>query len=159
MAMTAASASETAVRAARVLLAAESVGVLSTLSVHRAGFPYGSVTPYALSAEGAPLLLLSRLAAHTKNLLADPRASLFIGDRTAAEDPQAGARISLLGRVTPLPAADERDARGRYVAAWPRATDYLALGDFSFWRFAIEEARLIAGFGEIRWLDGAALRA
>src|SRR3954464_14044471 len=130
MAMTAASASETAVRAARVLLAAASRGVLSTLSVHRAGFPYGSVTPYALSAEGAPLLLLSRLAAHTKNLLADPRASLFLGGRTARQDAPAGAPISLPARVTPLPAADERDARGRYVAPWPRATDYLALGDF-----------------------------
>jgi len=60
--------------------------------------------------------------------------------------------------VTPLHAADEGDARGRYLAAWPRAADYLALGDFSFWRLEIEEARLIAGFGEIRWLDGATLR-
>ena len=60
--------------------------------------------------------------------------------------------------MTPLPAADDADARGRYLAAWPRAADYLALGDFSFWRLEIEEARLIAGFGEIRWLDGAALR-
>ena len=155
------SASEAAVRAARALLAAESIGVLSTISVHRPGFPYGSVTPYALSAQGAPLLLLSRLAAHTKNLLADPRASLFVGDRSAAEDPQAGARISLLGRVAPLPAGDApavEDARGRTLAIWPRAADYLALGDFSFWRLEIEEARLIAGFGEIRWLDGAALR-
>src|SRR5262249_4030980 len=155
--MATSSASEAAVRAARALLAAESVGVLSTISVHRPGFPYGSVTPYARSAQGAPLLLLSRLAAHTKNLLADSRASLFIGDRSAAEDPQAGARISLLGRVTPLPADDEADARARYIAIWPRATEYLALGDFSFWRLAVEEARLIAGFGEIRWLDGAAL--
>lgn len=152
-------ASEVAVQKARALLAAESVGVLSTISVHRAGFPYGSVTPYALSARGAPLLLLSRLAAHTKNLLADPRASLFVGDRSAAEDPQAGARISLLGRVAPLPADETADARARYLAVWPRAADYLALGDFSFWRLDVEEARLIAGFGEIRWLDGKNLSA
>jgi putative heme iron utilization protein len=152
-------ASEAAVGSARALLAAESIGVLSTLSVHRAGFPYGSVTPYALSAGGAPLLLLSRLAAHTKNLQADPRASFFVGDRSAAEDPQAGARISLLGRVAPLGTADEPDARARYLARWPRAADYLALGDFSFWRLAVEEARLIAGFGEIRWLDGSLLVA
>jgi heme iron utilization protein len=158
MSTTTPSASETAIRAARALLAAESVGVLSTISVHRAGFPYGSVTPYTLSAAGAPVLLLSRLAAHTKNLLADPRAGLFIGDRSAAEDPQAGARISLLGRMGPVPVGDEADAGARYLAAWPRAADYLALGDFSFWRLEIEEARLIAGFGEIRWLDGAALR-
>jgi len=156
--MTAASASEAAIAGARALLAAESVGVLSTISVHRPGFPYGSVTPYALAARGAPILLLSRLAAHTKNLNADPRASLFVGDRSAAEDPQAGARISLLGRVATLRAPEEPDARARYLAAWPRAADYLALGDFSFWRLDVEEARLIAGFGEIRWLDGAALR-
>jgi len=157
--MTTSSATEAAGHAARALLAAESVGVLSTISVHRPGFPYGSVTPYALSAQGAPLLLLSRLAAHTKNLLADPRASLFVGDRSAAEDPQAGGRVSLLGRVSPLPDGDAPDARQRYIARWPRAADYLALGDFFFWRFEIEEARLIAGFGEIRWLDGALLRA
>ena len=154
------SASEAAVRAARALLAAESVGVLSTISVHRPGFPYGSVTPYALSAQGAPLLLLSRLAAHTKNLLADPRASLFVGDRVGGRG-SAGGRAHLAARPRGAAArrrraADER-AR-RYLAVWPRAADYLALGDFSFWRLEIEEARLIAGFGEIRWLDGAALR-
>ena len=61
--------------------------------------------------------------------------------------------------MTPVRAGDEADAPGRYLAAWPPAADYLALGYFSFWRFAIDEARLIAGFGEIRWLDGAVLRA
>ena len=117
------------------------------------------MTPYALSAAGAPLLLFSRLAAHTHNLRGDPRAGLFVGDRSAAPDPQAGARVSLLGHVAPLEAADEPDARERYVARWPQAADYLGLGDFSFWRFDIEEARLIAGFGEIRWLAGAMLLA
>ena len=139
-----ASSTDTAARAARALLASEAVGVLSTISVHRPGTPYGSVTPYALAADGAPLLLLSRLAAHTKNLSADPRAGLFIGDRSAVEDPQAGARVSLLGRVLPLPAAGVDDGRARYVARWPRGADYLALGDFSLWRFDIEEARLTA---------------
>src|SRR3954469_7212426 len=109
---------------ARALLAAETVGVLSTLSVHRAGYPYGSVTPYALSAGGAPLLLLSALAAHTKNLLADPRACLFVGDRTAAEDPLAGARVSLLGRAATIAPAGEPDARTRYVARHPKAEAY-----------------------------------
>jgi len=146
------SSAEDAARAASALLAAESAGVLSTISVHRPGTPYGSVTPYALSATDAPLFLFSRLAAHTQNLKADPRAGLFIGDRNAVEDPLAGARVSLLGRATPLPDADADDARARYLARWPRAADYLALGDFSFWQFEIEEARLIAGFGEIRWL-------
>jgi putative heme iron utilization protein len=143
---------EKAAEGARALLAAESVGVLSTISVHRPGTPYGSVTPYALAHDGSPLLLFSRLAAHTHNLRADPRAGLFVGDRDAVEDPQAGARVSLLGRAAPLAPEHQPDGRLRYLARWPRAADYFALGDFSLWRFEIEEARLIAGFGEIRWL-------
>jgi putative heme iron utilization protein len=147
---------ERAAAAARALLAAESVGLLSTISVRRPGTPYGSVTPYALSSAGAPLLLLSGLAAHTHNLRADARAGLFVGDHTAAADPQAGARLSLMGRAAPVPAADEADARARYLARWPRAADTFALGDFSLWRFEIEEARFIAGFGDIRWLSASA---
>jgi putative heme iron utilization protein len=147
---------ERAAAAARALLAAESVGLLSTISVRRPGTPYGSVTPYALSSDGAPLLLLSGLAAHTHNLRADPRAGLFVGDHTAAADPQAGARLSLMGRGAPVPADQEADARARYLTRWPNAAQTLGLGDFSFWRFDIEEARFIAGFGEIRWLPGSA---
>jgi putative heme iron utilization protein len=143
-------------RAARALLATESVGLLSTISVRHAGTPYGSLTPYALSAGGAPLLLLSGLAAHTHNLRADPRAGLYVGDRAAAADPQAGARVSLMGRALPVPAADTPDARARYVARWPRAVDTVALHDFTLWRFEIEEARFIGGFGDIRWLPATA---
>jgi heme iron utilization protein len=139
----------------RALLEAESVGLLSTISVHRAGFPYGSLTPYAVSAHGAPLLLLSALAAHTKNLLADPRACLYVGDRAAAEDPVAGARVSLLGRAVRVGPDDEADARARYVARHPRAEAYFALRDFALWQLAVEEARLISGFGAMRWLPFA----
>jgi heme iron utilization protein len=134
------------------LLQAESVGLLSTLSVHRAGFPFGSLMPYAVSAQGAPLLLLSALAAHTKNLLADPRACLYVGDRAAAEDPVAGARVSLLGRAGRVTEDEEADARARYVARHPRAEAYFALRDFALWQLIIEEARLISGFGSMRWL-------
>lgn len=134
------------------LLRAEPVGLLSTLSVHRAGFPYGSLTPFAVSAEGRPLLLLSGLAAHTKNLQADPRACLFVGDRTAAADPLAGARASLLGRASRVAPAAEGDARARYVDRHPQAEAYFQLSDFALWELAIEEARLIAGFGSMRWV-------
>src|SRR6185295_10784721 len=120
---------------ARALLEAETVGILSTISVHRAGYPYGSVTPYALSTRGTPLLLLSGLAAHTKNLLADPRACLFVGDRSAAPDPQAGARISLLGRAARVPSdgAEAADGKQRYVARFPQAEAYFQMRDFGLW--------------------------
>src|SRR5882672_5661839 len=115
---------EPGVAEVRALLESERVGLLSTISVHRAGFPYGSLTPFALSARGAPLLLLSGLAAHTKNLLAEPRACLFVGDRSAAEDPLAGARVSLLGRAARVDGAGEGHARARYLARHPRAEAY-----------------------------------
>ena len=133
----------------RALLESESVGLLSTTSVHRPGYPYGSLTPFALSSRGAPLLLLSGLAAHTKNLLADPRACLFVGDRSAAPDPLAGARVSLLGRAVHV---DEPDARARYLARHPKAAAYFQLRDFALWELIVEEARLISGFGAMRWL-------
>src|SRR5882672_11804094 len=141
---------EPGVAEVRALLESERVGLLSTISVHRAGFPYGSLTPFALSAAGAPLLLLSGLAAHTKNLLADPRACLFVGDRTAAEDPLAGARVSLLGRAIHVDEPDVADARARYVARHPKAEAYFQLKDFALWLLHVEEARLISGFGSMR---------
>jgi hypothetical protein len=114
----------------RALLESESVGLLSTTSVHRPGYPYGSLTPFALSARGTPLLLLSGLAAHTKNLLADPRACLF-------------------GRAVHV---DEPDARARYLARHPKAAAYFQLRDFAMWELIVEEARLISGFGTMRWI-------
>jgi putative heme iron utilization protein len=140
-------------QAARALLAAESVGVLSTHSVHRPGYPYGSLTPYALSSRATPLLLLSGLAAHTKNLLADPRACLFVGDRSAAADPQAGARLSALGRAARVADVEQPDARRRYLAAHPQAQPYFQLGDFALWELVLDEVRLIAGFGEMGWFS------
>ena len=136
------------------MLEAERVGLLSTTSVHRPGYPYGSLTPFALSSGGAPLLLLSGLAAHTKNLVADPRACLFVGDLGATEDPLAGARVSLLGvcrRLSPLTSASD-DARARYIARHPRAEAYFQLGDFGLWELVVEEARLMSGFGSMRWM-------
>jgi heme iron utilization protein len=147
---------EPGVAEVRALLEAESVGLLSTTSVHRPGYPYGSLMPFALSATGSPLLLLSDLAAHTKNLLADPRACLFVGDRTGAGDaePLAGARVSLLGRAALLSQTDvgSLDARARYLARHPRAAAYFELRDFRLWELSVEEARLISGFGAMRWL-------
>jgi len=133
----------------RALLESETVGLLSTTSVHRPGYPYGSLTPFALSSRGTPLLLLSGLAAHTKNLLADPRACLFVGDRSAVEDPLAGARVSLLGRALHV---EEPDARARYLARHPKAAAYFQLRDFAMWELQVEEARLISGFGSMRWM-------
>ncbi|HET6148125.1 MAG TPA: pyridoxamine 5'-phosphate oxidase family protein [Polyangia bacterium] len=140
---------------ARALLQRQQQGVLSTISVHRAGYPYGSLTPYALSRAGAPLILISALAAHTQNLVADGRASLFIAaSDEESGDPQAGTRISLLGRFARVPSEAEADARARYAARLPRAAANSQTPDFQIWEMTVEAVRLVAGFGKIGWLDG-----
>jgi heme oxygenase (biliverdin-IX-beta and delta-forming) len=140
---------------ARALLVQQNQGVLSTISVHRAGYPYGSLTPYALSAHGAPLILISALAAHTQNLLADQRASLFVAGSDESLDPQAGTRISLLGRFARVTGSAEADARARYSARLPRAAANSQTPDFQLWEMTVEAVRLVAGFGQIGWLDGS----
>jgi putative heme iron utilization protein len=144
---------------ARELLARERVGVLATLSTRHAGAPFTSLAPFAVSGRGQPLLLLSALAQHTRNLDADPRASLLVHDAAAAaEDPRTAARLALVGRVHRVPAPDEADARQRYLARHPEARGLLAL-DFALFELSVEEAQLVGGFAAAGWLPGDALRS
>lgn len=144
---------------ARELLAKQRVGVLATLSTRHAGGPFTSLAPFAVSASGQPLLLLSALAQHTRNLEADPRAALFVHDATAAaDDPRTAPRLSLVGRVRRLEAADEADARARYLARHPEARGLLAL-DFALYELAIDEAQLVGGFAAAGWIPAGALVA
>lgn len=142
---------------ARALLFAERNGMLSTISVRRPGYPYGSITPYAVSRQGTPIILISTLAAHTHNLAANPRACLLVGESGAASTPQAGGRVSLMGRFARVPEADENDARARYLARVPEAKGYFGTHDFQLWEMAVDELRIIAGFGKMAWLDGSAV--
>jgi len=141
--------------AAQALLEQQRQGVLATLSVRHAGWPFTSLAPFALGPRGEPLLALSDLAEHTRNLRADARASLFIHDGGG----QAGARLTLLGKLERLPSGDaEAAARHRYVERHPESAAYFAeLADFHVYRLQVTAARFIAGFGDMGWLDGAAL--
>jgi hypothetical protein len=140
------------------LLAAERQGVLATLSARRAGWPFASLAPYATTQQGDPLLLLSELAEHTRNLRADARASLLIQDSRAGEDPQAGARVTLLGSAEVLDGPTTQQARQRYVQSHPQASQYFELGDFHLWILHVAEARFVNGFGDMGWLEGDRLR-
>jgi len=114
------------------------------------------MTLYAVDADGAPLFLLSDLAEHTRNVRADPRASLLVQDSSALDDPLAGARATLLGT---LEVADADVAKERYLQRHPRATEFAALRDFHVWRLQVDEARYVNGFGDMGWLGGDKLRA
>ncbi len=130
--------------AGKKLLREARSGALATLSVG-SGDPYCSLVNVATEASGAPLLLLSQLALHTKNILADARVSLMLDARKEG-DPLEGARVMLAGT---LAATDDAAARRRYLARHPAAEMFTGFGDFSFYRMQINRAHLVAGFGRI----------
>jgi hypothetical protein len=130
-------------------------GLLSTVGLEPAGHPYGSLVPLASTADGAPLFLVSRLAQHTRNLAADPRASLLVMARTDG-DPQEAPRATVVGTARRLAGEEEAAARARWLAAHPGAERYLAL-DFELWALAPLEARYIGGFGAAAWVSGSEL--
>ncbi|HEU5316232.1 MAG TPA: pyridoxamine 5'-phosphate oxidase family protein [Chloroflexota bacterium] len=144
--------------AARDLCARERFGTLATLARDPSGYPFASVAAYALGADGQPLLLLSQLAEHTHNLLADSRASLLVTEtpRKGVPSPLALARVTLIGDVEPVPPAEGDAAREAYLRVHPEGARYLEL-DFSFYRLRLRGARYVGGFGRMSWIDAPAL--
>jgi len=134
-------------RSAKSLLRRSRQGALATLMVET-GDPYCSLVNVASLPEGAPILLISRLAVHTKNVLADSRVSLMLDERVAG-DPLEGARIMVAGRAEELSGEDAGLARRRYLAAHPSADAYVDFKDFAFFRVAPSGLHLVAGFGRI----------
>lgn len=125
-------------------------------------FPYASAVAYACEPDLSGLLMhLSRLAPHTRNLLASPRASLLITTPdSGGEEPQALPRVSLLGAVTPLEkgSTEWERAKGRYLERLPAAAERFDFPDFLLFRFVPTEARWVGGFARARRFDAAALR-
>jgi heme iron utilization protein len=135
-------------RLARSLLRRSRQGALATL-MPGSGDPYCSLVNVASHPDGSPVLLISRLALHTKNILGDSRVSLMLDER-AAGDPLEGSRIMLAGHAEQA-AGDEAVAvlRRRYLAAHPSAEAFVGFKDFSFFRIVPTGAHLVAGFGRI----------
>jgi heme iron utilization protein len=139
---------------ARQFLHRSRKGVLSTHSARFPGYPFGSIAPFVVDHSGCPVILISTLAEHTKNILQNPHVSLIVLDD--ADDMQANARLTVLGQAV---AADKSDAdlRSRYLRYFPQAAGYFDMHDFSFYRIVPVQARYIAGFGKMGWEEGAAL--
>jgi heme oxygenase (biliverdin-IX-beta and delta-forming) len=134
-------------RAAKSLLRRSRQGALATL-MPAGGDPYCSLVNVASLPEGAPILLISRLAVHTRNILADSRVSLMLDERVAG-DPLEGSRIMVAGRAEELSGEDAVIARRRYLAAHPSAEAFADFKDFGFFRIAPSGLHLVAGFGRI----------
>jgi putative heme iron utilization protein len=134
---------------ARRLLAQGRVGVLATTSVALPGYPFASLTPYALDAQGRPLILISTLSQHTVNILADDRVSLLVYD-AAHPDVHDAARLTWTGRARP---AEEAPAKARYLARFPEAKRFFQAHDFKLYYLTPVRGYYIGGFGRIFWIE------
>ncbi len=144
-----------AAKLARSLLRRSRQGALATLMAG-SGDPYCSLANVASHADGSPILLISRLALHTRNILADSRVSLMLDER-AEGDPLEGSRIMLAGRAEEAGADDLPVLRRRYLNAHPSSEAFVNFNDFSFFRIRPSGAHLVAGFGRIVDLSPAQL--
>jgi putative heme iron utilization protein len=138
--------------AARQIVRGADRGALGTLQRDRGGHPHVSLVALASTPDGAPLLLISTLSEHTRNLGVDDRASLLIGAPAVSEDPLADARVTLMGRVV---ASDQPTLRARHLRRHPASALYAGFADFALHRFEITRANFVAGFGSARWLDSS----
>lgn len=136
------------------LLHTAATGTLATHARQPEGFPYPTVLPFAPDPQHRPVILVSRLAEHTHNLHADPRAGFLAVDAPGG-DVLSGQRVTLLGRFEPVDSTPE--VVQRYLRYHPDAERYLVLGDFTFWVMRLERLRYIGGFGAMGWLGGSEL--
>jgi heme iron utilization protein len=131
------------------------IGSLSTHSRKQPGFPFGSVMPYGLDAQGRPVFLISTMAMHTQNLHADPRASLLVTQDDAGGDPLGASRVTLVGDVQPIPQSEVAEARNLYLARYPNSRHWVDFEDFSFHRMEVVDVYYVGGFGVMGWVSAS----
>jgi heme iron utilization protein len=140
-------------KAGRRLMRTAVKGALGTID-HDTGHPYASLVLVATEPDGTPVLLLSTLARHTKNLGKDPRASLLLDGTGDRAEPLTGDRLTLIGEVGP---SSSPIARRRFIARHPSADDYAGFGDFSVYTLRVSGGHFIGGFGRIFAIEAPAL--
>ena len=139
--------------AARALVGSRKVGVLATISGRHPGWPYPAMMPYALDDTGRPLFLVSTLAAHTQDLLADSRASLQVTGDVVESNPAQTPRVALMGKVAPVPKDDLSAVRAAYLERFPESELWASFGDFAFYWLEPLEIHYIGGFAAAAWIS------
>src|SRR5437762_4188238 len=127
----------------------------AALGTSLGGRPFVSLVAAACDSDASPLLLLSDLAQHTKNLVAEPSVSLLFEEVAGQADPLAGPRLTLLGRAE---RCDEPRCSARFAARHPASAAYAGFADFHLYRVVVERGHLVAGFGRIAWVETEHLR-
>ena len=140
---------------ARTLVAAHNRGSLATLSD---GDPWASLVMYGLLGDGSPVLFVSTLAEHGRNLRRDPRASLLVCEH-ADGDPLEAGRVTLAGRAEAVEGHERAAALAAHCAAVPGAEVYAGFDDFTVWVLRIARVRWVGGFARMDSADGGAYGA
>ena len=138
---------------ARALIRMGATASLATQSAEDGPWPYVSLVTVACDYDATPILLLSDLAVHSKNIAADDRVSLLFAEGGEGDVLERG-RVTVLGHARKT---DEPRQRARFLARHPESEGYAGFKDFHFYKLAVTRAHLVAGFGRIHWIDGAAL--
>lgn len=141
--------------AARRLLRQARQAALSTTLAAADGWPYASLVTIACDLDASPILLLSDIADHTRNLARDPRACLLIEAASRLKNPQTGPRLSVLGRIA---RAEEPRLERRFLARHPDAALYAGFADFHIYRLTATRGHFVGGFARAHWLEGDTLR-
>lgn len=118
------------------------------------GYPFGSVTPYCTDRMCRPIIYISHIAQHTKNIVADSRVSLTVIEKSASEDVQAQGRVTCVANAKEITNGVD-DVRERYFRYFPSARQYERTHGFAFFQLELVRVRFIGGFGQIFWLEPA----
>jgi heme iron utilization protein len=150
-------ARRSAAEEARTLLAANRVATLATLCED--GSPWASLVVVATVGDGTPVLTVSTLAQHGRNLARDPRASLAVADPAPGRDPLDSGRVTLAGRAEEPAGAEAEAAQAAFLAAAPASAVYGGFGDFTQYVLRVERVRWVGGYGRMDSADPAAYAA
>lgn len=143
-----------AITARRLLRGLDRATLATALGSDAGIWPYASLVLVGCDLDASPLLLLSDLAEHSKNLARDARASLLFDGTAGRDDPLTGPRVTVLGEIAPDRAPGNLE---RFVRRHPAAAAYAGFKDFRLYRMRVVRAHLVAGFGRIDWIDPSEL--
>ncbi len=141
----------------RTLMTSKAFGSLATMSTECPGFPFGSLVGYAVDDLGRPLLLLSQIAEHSRNMAANPAASLMVAEHDGGNNLLALARVTLVGECRKVEGDEHQVVLDRYMEAHPTAF-YSAFKDFHIWRLEVDNVRYVGGFGRMSWVTAEQYR-
>ncbi len=138
---------------ARRLLRGVDSGILSTMSMELPGYPFGSVTPYAMTHEGRAVVYVSEIAQHTSNMRGNAKVCLTVMERSGSDPQQALGRVTIVGDAMKVPDDQEAEVERRYFGFFPEAREYAGTHDFLFYWLEPRRVRYIGGFGQIFWVE------